>query len=339
MNDSSPVPVDIVDVFLNINPISLQELWYKVSVIAVCQNKCIKGDVLRLLMEKGPRETLIPSVRKTLIPFAIKSENINVLNVLIEFFPWALSETIETNYEIPLHICVSSSPELISLMLRQGILHNVGGNGKVGGLFVENIYGESLFDNLIAAMSVSEQLDRHSRIQKWKRLEVCIMYANLARERSSDGSVLSNPTKICFSCLGFIPSHLVDEALDFINFEFELEDTYNFIDMATSNDEWKGRLGLEIEDYARIIRHLIKLSSAQVYATEYSKDLLHYAAKKGLRWDCLKEILQSNYDALTKMDYKTNLMPFMVAASGLSYDLDVIYRLLRSDPLQVQIMY
>lgn len=327
MNDSSPVPVHVVEAFLTANPTTLQDCWYKISVIAVCQNKSIEGDVLKLLLEKGPRETLIPSLSKSLFPFAMKSENIEVLKVLIHFFPWVLSKKNTENDEIPLHNAVYSSPDLIEFLLQEGIRHQVGGQDSVGGLFLQNSFRENLLDNLVSAITIADPFDNQSQKMKWKRLEVCIKYANSARLGSAPPKSCKKPS---FSCIGFIPSHLVDKAFAMIDFEFESSDIFNLIEMATTVSVWKQRFGLDGKDLSKIISSLLHISEGQ----ESTKNqYLHFSARKGLKWESgLKEILHFDYCSLSKIDKHTNLIPFLAAASGPSFDLDAIYELLRRDP-------
>ncbi len=330
VNNSSPVPVHVVEAFLTANPTTLQDCWYKISVIAVCQNKCIEGDVLKLLLETGPRETLIPSISKSLFPFAIKSENIEVLKVLIHFFPWVLSRKNTENDEIPLHNTVYSSPELIEFLLQQGIRHQVGGHDSVGGLFLQNGFGETLFDNLVSAVTVANPFDNQSQIMKWKRLEVCIKYANFAREGSAPPISCKKPS---FSCIGFIPSYLVDRAFAMIDFEFVCSDIFSLIEMATTPSVWKQRFGLDEKDLSKIISSLLHISEGH---ERIENQYLHFSARKGLKWESgLKVILYFDFGSLSKIDKHTNLIPYLAAASGPSYDLDAIYELLRRDPSQV----
>lgn len=330
------MPVHVVDTFLDVNPASLQEFWFKIAVIAVCQNSRISGNVLELLLQKGPRESLIPSVRTKLLPFAMKSENVEVVKVLIDNFPWVLSETCHPNDEIPLHGCVDTNPTLLELLLEQGIIQRI---GNVGGLFMKNKYSESLFDNLVAAISVSDQLDNNneSRWLKWRRLELCISYANSVRT----GELRRHGSSLSFACIGFLPSHLVDEALRVLEFKYKSTDIYNLINMATTHDAvWKRRFRLDYKYVAKIIDLLLqtrkKLRSKHKYSQQY---LLHYAAMRGLRWEALKVILQWEKESRNKLDCKTNLLPFMAAASAPSSDLDAIFNLLLSDPSQVKEIY
>jgi hypothetical protein len=341
VNDSSPVPAHVVQAFITKNPSSLQQLWYRISIIAVCQNKYISGEVLQLLLSEGPKDSLVPVVRKSLFKYAIQSENKQVIGVLINHFPWALSEKTEPNNEIPLHSCHDKSSELISFLLEEGIRHRVGGHFSVGGLFIEDINGESLFDKLVLAMSASDRTNSVSRLLKWERLQVCIQYAHFARVGTQ---FVNSASAFPFSCVGFIPSHLLDEAIEVLNFNTRSSDVFDLIEMATSSDDWKNRFKvLNSHDLVKVFKVILTRLKNQM--TEKVLDSrgrhilpLHFGALRGLQWESgLKEILFSDYTALRKIDQTTGFMPLMNAACGSSSELNTIYNLLLSDPSQINI--
>ncbi len=341
VNDSSPIPAHVVKLFISANPLSLQKLWYKIAVIAICQNKVINGDVLKLFLREGPKDTLVSAVRKNLLPKAVRIENKSVVSVLIDHFPWVLSEKLEPNDEIPLHICCSITPELLSLLLMKGICYNVGGRLGVGGLFVENIHGESLFYNLIQALLTPEIPGKESRSMKWERLEACLHYINIVMT----GNAKRDPKQkllcsgIRFSNIVFLPPELLDEAMENVHFEFELSDIFNLIEIATSGGVWNSRLKLGSNDLARTFRTLLSTTGVKINENKIQpkqSSPLHFGAFKGLKWcEGLEEILLADYNTLAKPDELTGFVPFIAAASGPSKELTTIYQLLLSDPSQL----
>ena len=322
-NESSPVPAFVVNKFLELNPASLEEIWFKVSIIAICQNKRISGKVLDLFLKKGPKKCLEPIVRKRLISHTIASENKEVLNILINRFPHVLSQ--KASNEIPLTHCLSSSPAILDLVLKEGINNRVEG---IGGLFMENDCSETFFSRLIKSFESPNNANTIARRMNWKRLEVCLKHVYLDIE---DSSLMSS--RIPFCCVCFIPSHLIDEALQILQFDEQSSDVYHMIYIATSNDKWRERMQLGFVDFARMIERIINLTERNNSNQRYRDHPLYYAAYRGLRWEGgLKAILNSDVNAIMVQGLTTNLFPFMAAACGSASVLDNIFRLLLRDP-------
>lgn len=334
MNEAAPVPVHVVEVFLRLNPASLEELWYKVSIIAICQNKRISGNVLHLFLKLGPKQSLQSMVRKNLIYHAILSENKEVIQVLIQHFPWVLSERLaESNNEIPLHDCLNTSPPVLEAIVNAGISQDI---DEIGGIFVENDRGETFFDKLIMSFTISsENDDNDSRAAKWKRLEVCLKFIYLEIRGSGEKNKI--PSKIPFCCICFLPSRLIDEGLKVIQFDAQQSDIYYMIQLATTSN-WTKRMQLRCCDYAKMIGMIVSLTTHEVNKRDDRKQPiwnqpLYYGAFKGLRWDRgLEEIFLSDVDALQIPDTGTNLLPFMAAACSSICHLDTIYQLLLRNP-------
>uniref|UniRef100_A0A7S4NE40 Ankyrin repeat protein n=1 Tax=Odontella aurita TaxID=265563 RepID=A0A7S4NE40_9STRA len=62
---------------------------------------------------------------------------------------------------------------------------------------------------------------------------------------------------------------------------------------------------------------------------------LSLAIESGKPWEVIKTLLLCCPRALTTRDTKMRMLPFMISAVGADADLDVIYRLLRENPLEV----
>ena len=61
--------------------------------------------------------------------------------------------------------------------------------------------------------------------------------------------------------------------------------------------------------------------------------LLHVAAKEGLPWFCLEDILQSYVDAACVENVQSGLVPFMIAGEGSNSDLSAVFGVLRALPV------
>ncbi len=340
MNESSPVPVHIVESFLELNPSSLEELWFKVSVIAICQNKRISGKVLELFLNKGPKQTLKSVVRKSLINQAMLSGNKEVVNVLINNFPWVLSQQLESNNEIPIFYCLKQSPpDVLELVVETGIRHGIEG---VGGLFFENRYGETFFFNLI--MTLSNDKDRRSRQVKWKKMDICFRYIDREiRKETTQKYYL--PSKSPFSSICFLPSHLIDEGIEELKFDVRYEDIFFMIKIATTM-KWIRSAEFTTMNTANAIRRILAFMKADVKGIHkgrndsklyFDENPLLYAAYRGLEWGGgLKEIMMSDIEALQRPSRTTGLLPFMTAACGSKCELDAIYCLLLSGPSLIE---
>mmetsp|Transcript_5409 Transcript_5409/g.6920 ORF Transcript_5409/g.6920 Transcript_5409/m.6920 type:complete len:402 (-) Transcript_5409:1522-2727(-) len=337
VNESTPIPANVAAEFLRANPKSLESIWYKISIIAVCQNKYISGDVLQLLLDLGPIEILSSSVRKCLLPHAMRSDNIDVLRVLIINFPSVLSETSELDGEIPLHSCIDRSPEMLSLFIEEGIRQNVGGRNCVGGLYFNNSYDETLFDNLVLALSMAEVLEEGSRSMTWKRIKVCIEYANFVRTGQSIVKANTSDNLLSYSCIGYLPSHLMKEATEEFDLNVSISDILNMISLATDNGEWRRRMKLNSFDLSNMFKTMLaKLRDEHDKNKGIERSPLLEAAQRGLPWDYgLKEIMNSDLTALAKHDEQTGLSPFMVAACGSYNDLEAIFQLLSAYPAEL----
>ena len=113
--------------------------------------------------------------------------------------------------------------------------------------------------------------------------------------------------------------------------------------MATTDDEWAIRLGLDSPKLIKILSLMLQRQNNlpdQPLVCTCRGNPLHYGAFRGLPWEGgLKEILKYDYSSLMKIDKRSGLSSFMAAASGSSYELDSIYELLKSDPFQVDLEY
>ena len=245
------------------------------------------------------------------------------MNTLIKHFPQVLSQ--KASNEIPLIHCLGTSPEVLDLVLKEGVNKRIEG---IGGLFMENDFGETFFSRLIKSFGSPKNRTTVARLTNWKRLEICLKYVYLDMDDSSSMS-----SRIPFCCVCFIPSHLIDEALQILRFDERSSDVYHMIYIATSTDKWRERMQLDFIDFARMLERIINLTGRNISHQHYRDHPLYYAASRGLRWERgLKEIFKSDVNAIMVPGLTTNLFPFMAAANGSDSVLDNIFQLLLRDP-------
>lgn len=82
-----------------------------------------------------------------------------------------------------------------------------------------------------------------------------------------------------------------------------------------------------------MIRHLLEAyPEAANLRTRSGRSALHLAVESNQSWDAIQLLLAAAPDSLTTQDSETGLYPFMLAAVGSNCELDVVYKLLCSDP-------
>jgi hypothetical protein len=306
---------------------------------------------------------------RRLIEMSIWYGNIAAVRVIIERFPEALGTKDAIKGQLPLHVACEEDVnsirqwELIELLLRQGVIHNVCGEAGAGGLFERDHKGRTPVMQIIHTMNNPFTWDA-------THFENCV---KIGYESACKSTLCRVPKVVTFQIENDanyeVEPEFDHDYVDHGQFHFPIlheamlisspEAFYRIIEVVKRYDthlagkDRRGRTALikaiylDQEESKHKQRFKRKTSTSDVIKLIFSAVTsdcakirdgagrlpIHIATEMGLCWDeGVGLIAFANDEGLEEKHCVTGIYPFMMAATGRSKDLNTIFQILRQKP-------
>jgi hypothetical protein len=307
---------------------------------------------------------------RRLIEMSIWYGNIAAVRVIIKRFPEALAKKDVIKGQLPLHVACEEDInsvrqwEIVELILKQGVIHNVCGEAGAGGLFERDNKGRTPVMQIIHTMNNPFTWDA-------KHFENCV---KMGYESACKSVLYHVPKLVTFQMdddanYDIIEPELNVDNVDNCHFLFPIlheamlisspEAFYRIIEVVKKYDthlagkDRRGRTALiraiylDQEESEHKQRYKRKTSTGDVIKMIFSAVTsdcakirdgagrlpIHIATEMGICWDeGIGLIAFANDEGLEEKHCVTGIYPFMMAATGRSKDLNTIFRILRQKP-------
>ena len=272
-------------------------------------------------------------------------QNSAITKILLKAFPGGVAR-MNDEMDLPLHVAIRKyrNPEIVHMLIDEGIKQQVGGTDGHGGIFVKNKNGYTPFSLLchqfssgIDLVSIGFPLYQHD-MRLWENLVSVVKAAFIIEGKDSkvEGKPSEYLEKTC------IPPMMLHKIIE-LNCPPEaiyLAHVINPLQVTEPDEKGYFPLSLALEKKSvpeRVVMKLLKDFPAAInVADKHGRFPLHLSASSGRAYeDGVEHIFKAQPSAISVAD-EDGMFPVMHAAAAEEASIDTIYRLLREYPAVFQ---